>query len=951
MQSKFLKLVIGLGLIASSFCAYAQSDADYYQLARAEGKKNNFAKATEYCLTGLQKTPMDMDLKEYLGKCYLETGKLDQARMTLLDVLRKSPDRDDARRYMITIESLSKRNASAICYVNELLETNPYDKDLWLKKVNLYRELHNNVEAEKSISRLLQIFPNDEGVRKTYNTIIRESASNSLKKENLEEAAMQYQNALLTTKRDPEMFDNLINTQIKLGDYSEALNSTNKALFFMPGNSTFLAKKASILESQGNYTQAIATLQEALRKNNSPQLRKQLDYLVSESARVQVNNDPYVLYWKIYNSNRGDSEAFKFLLNTALERGKLDDAQELLSPALRSRPNDKTLLLKQIQVFERTQQTSKAEALYDRLNQLYPNDTDIAAKFHQIRFNQAKADLKNEEYAKALQGFLITVKNPDYATISREGLFNSYVGLRNKDQATQAIDALIAQHPQEERYLLMKIEYLRNCADYAAGLNVAKQFHTQFPHSTLFPEELELLSNQYIKALILQEKYDEVVDISDYVISIKPDNLQSYLYGLNARVSQKKLDESARFIESALVQFPNHRDLRMRLAGIQGEMKNHKRAAELLGDLRREYPYNDTISMAWAEEMFLTGRALEAANQQDEAIVVYKQIIEENPRDLNSSLKLLSLLNERKQHQEAMQLVDQCLQQHPNQNDLIYQKAVIYENTGEWENALDYYQQYVPSADKLEAIKEHIRFLRSKYFKNSITASFTNVKSDSVLLNIPVASLEYARRIDDFNTFVIRGNYAGKNNGVGIQGEVDWYLKLKNKSSFLFSAGIANQFFQKYKASISYFQPFAKDWQLEIGGRYAKLSNDANFYTALVGIERAWNGIWLNGKAFYMTDSDDNYYNVLLQSRFYLANELDYFTVMAGMGNAPEDQRLDFQLNNFLSYANSMVGAGYRHHIGYKSAIGLLGTWSSYKMGDEAFINQYNVSLMFTTKF
>jgi|GEM_PF-1601888 len=952
MQNKIMRLVVGLGLITGSICSvYAQSDADYYQLAREAGKKNNFAKATEYCLTGLKKTPMDMDLKEYLGKCYLETGKLDQARITLLDVLRKSPDRDDARRYMITIESLAKRNASAICYVNELLETNPYDKDLWLKKVNLYRELHNNVEAEKSISRLLQIFPNDPGVRNTYQTIVKENASTSLKKENLEEAAMQYQNALLTSKRDPEMFDNLINTQIKLGDYHEALNSTNKALFFMPNHAGFLGKKASILEAQGNYNQAIAVLEQSLKRNNNPQLRKQLDYLISESARTQANNDPYVLYGKIYAKNKGDQEAFKFLLNTAMERGKYDDAQALLSPALRQRPNDKSLLLKQVQLFERTQQNAKAEALYERLFQLYPNDSDIAAKYNHLRYNQARIALINQEYLKAESGFLLTAKDPAYSDSSNENLFKAYVGLKNKEKAMLTIDKLINRHPEEEKYPLMKIEFLRNITDYPPAYEAAKQFHKTFPNSKNFPEELDLLANQYIKALMAQEKYNEVIVISDYVISVNPDRLQPYLYGLNARVSQNKMDESVGYIQQALLKFPSHKDLRMRLAGIQGEMNNHKRAAEILGDLRREYQYNDTISNAWAEEMFLYGKALESEGKKEEAIATYFSIVQDKPNDLATSLKLLALMNEEKQHQRAMQLVDQCLQHHPNQNDLIFQKAVIYENTGDWNNALIYYEQYVPTVEKLETVRDHIKYLKSKNYKNSITASFTNVKSDSILLNIPVASLEYAHRVNEWNTFIIRGNYAGKNSGVGVQGEIDWYHGFKNKSSFLINAGVSNRFFQKYKVALSYFQPFGQGWQAELGGRYAKLSNNADFYTGIVGLEKTWNSTWLNGKALFMSDGDKNYYNFLLQSRFYMVNDRDYFSVMASIGNAPEDQRLDFQLNNFLSYANSMVGAGYRHHLSYKSAIGFLGTWSSYKMTPTAYINQYNVSLLFTTKF
>jgi tetratricopeptide (TPR) repeat protein len=146
---------------------------DLFILAKREGKSLNFEAAAKYCEQALEQTPLDMDIKEYLGKCYMETGRLQEARIILLDVLNKSPNRVDARHYLLNIETQTKRYSSAVCYANELLEITPYSKTLWMRKISLYQLMNNQVEAERATKRLYHIFPEDEEVKTIYNNLLK----------------------------------------------------------------------------------------------------------------------------------------------------------------------------------------------------------------------------------------------------------------------------------------------------------------------------------------------------------------------------------------------------------------------------------------------------------------------------------------------------------------------------------------------------------------------------------------------------------------------------------------------------------------------------------------------------------------------------------------------------------------------------------------------------------
>ena len=216
------------GTVYAQGSDFPETSDEYFAKAKIEGNKNqNFERAAAYCEKALELAPLDMDIKEYLGKCYMELGELEKARITLLDVLQKSPRRTDARHYLLNIETQSKRYSSAVCYANELLEITPYSKTLWMRKIGLYNLMDNRVEANRLTKRLYQIFPQDEEIRIMYNNVLMEDALKNNKEGDLTGAVQQYKEALKVNKYDAELYLNLINLYMKLGNTAEALNTAD----------------------------------------------------------------------------------------------------------------------------------------------------------------------------------------------------------------------------------------------------------------------------------------------------------------------------------------------------------------------------------------------------------------------------------------------------------------------------------------------------------------------------------------------------------------------------------------------------------------------------------------------------------------------------------------------------------------------------------------------------
>ena len=943
-------ILVSLFGLTLSFAQRSSSD-ELFTLAKIEGnQKGNYEKAANYCEQALKIAPLDMDIKEYLGKCYMELGQLEKARITLLDVLDKSPRRVDARHYLVNIESQTERYSSAVCYVNELLEITPYSKTLWMKKINLYSLMGNQVEANRATKRLYHVFPEDQEVRQMYNNILKEEAQRLAKSQDVESSIQNYEAALKVIKNDPDLYISLINAHIRMGNFDAALQVADQGLYYFPNNREIFNKKIGVLEAQYEYQKAIDLVNARLAKGPDPYYSGLVLYLTSEAARYYRNKDPYELYGQIYERDRSNRDAYNYLLNTALARGYFGTAQELISQGLKANPTSKEMLSKQLYLYEMQQNKEGERATIEKLYRLYPQDAEIREKYDIVSFQQAKADFIAQDYKSAKPAFQRLTLHPELGKAAQTYLFAIYMEQKNYEMAGELIDDLMIKYPDDYQLVLRKIDLLVATEDFEEAYTMAVTYKNSYPDVEEYGFAIEEVGVAYIKYLNEYDDYETVKIIADELIQFNRNNRLAYNYAIGARVSMSEFQQALDVCDVALRVFPDAKDFKIKRAGILSESGRLDESIDAHRELMLAYPYNKLLRDAYIEELYKRGRFYDERKSYRQAKLIYEEILKIKPSEVLASIKLANILMEEKEYELAMTIIDNSLLLNRGNNDLLLKKAQIHEKLEEYEKAKEFAAQFVPTYDKLESHKDYLDYLDSKMLKNQVNVSYLSVRTDSIAINTSVATFEYMR-FHKRNTYVGRFNYAGRPVGVGVQGEIDWYHTFTNKSSFMFNVGIANQFFPKFRVGLSYFQPIEKVWQVELGGRYMKLTDDTNFFTGILGLERTYDRVWLNARLFVMSDEERLYNNLIVQSRFYMNNERDHLIAMASIGNAPEDTRLDFQIETFLSFWNTMVGAGYFHFFNHRTSAGIMGNWYNFKLGDDFYLNQYNLFIIVRTKF
>ena len=558
--------------------------------------------------------------------------------------------------------------------------------------------------------------------------------------------------------------------------------------------------------------------------------------------------------------------------------------------------------------------------------------------------------LENKNYKAASDAFARLQNHPEFGLFATNHLIDIYAAQGLFDKAHGLVDELIDRDKNDVNPKLKKIQLFTLDNKYEKAYDYLQESKALHPgNNQIGSMEIDFLLG-YTKYLIENEEFKVAESISNEILEKDVNNKLAHLYRINAQLNMRQFEDASTSIENALSQFPEDRDLKLKLADVYANSDRIDESVRVLEELAEQYSYNQAIKNSLVEQMFRKAKKHEDKKEFDKAKSTYFRILEIEPNDTLSVLKIANILIEQEKLEEAEKIVDQGLSIHNSHNEMLFLKGMIALRKEDYAKALEYMTLYVPSLRRMKAHEDLIEFIKSKSLKNQLNLSYLRVRSDSLLITASIATIEYMR-YERRNVFVGRINYAARTTGIGLQGEVDWYHTFKNKSNFLINAAVANQFFQPFKIGASFYQPFKKHYQAELGARYIKQANKEDLYAGIIGLERYFDRVWVNARATVMAKKENIYSNIFAQARVSLKNERNYVTAMASIGTVPEDQKLDFQINTFTSFVNTMVGAGYYHNFNYYASAGVQGNWYTFRVTPERYINQYNLYLIVRVKF
>ncbi|MCH5219849.1 MAG: tetratricopeptide repeat protein [Muribaculaceae bacterium] len=369
-----------------------------YYSSRAENYENagSWEAAKREIDAGLAKFPDNPDLRYLNGRYYYyAVGDLEQARYNLVKSIQSDDQNFKAKRLMVDIEDEAKRYSSAICYINELLEFQPYDRDMWRRKIALYNKIGHRTEADQALTRLARIYPNDSIVQRDLNARNKENWISRLSSTPLDERSGLLESWIDLDNRNIEYYTELVNVYRQVGDYDRAIGAANRGLRWFPSNGDLTRLVVSMLTEMGQLTRALNFARE--HRMGTP-IYNNLLREVADDARMR---DPYEANGRLYLAT-GDTIALRYLLNTSITRGYYDDAIVYLNEAYNRFGRTPDLLYKEYTLEKRFGDEKGVMRVLQQINQANFTIDGLDDEFAAMLIDLANREIENGDYESAL---------------------------------------------------------------------------------------------------------------------------------------------------------------------------------------------------------------------------------------------------------------------------------------------------------------------------------------------------------------------------------------------------------------------------------------------------------------------------------------------------------------------------------------------------------------------
>ena len=856
----------------------------------------------------------------YLYGVYYYYGKKDvkTARYRYLKAINASEHHFKARQEMIRVEEGLKNYSSAICYINELLEYQPYDRELWERKISLYRKLGNMAEADDLRMRLAHIYNNDDTLRNFRNNqwnrmlmknerVIKVDSLELKIEENKQEPKYDDYNQLTELYTSLGEYDKAIETAMRYLSKSKNLTATERR--------AMTRKAASLMVNLGRYAQAqefVVDRRQLYHADRS--FQDSVMILIAEHTRM---NDPYEANARLYEKT-GNRDALDYLTNTAISRGYYDDALVYIKKRY---GNDSTEMLKRQYGLEI--RMGHQQAAQNTLMKLYRRNADTSK-------------LRND-YIDAFQ------------QLSNSDIVNGQWQDAEKD--LRELYKLLGDTIENEYWPSMmtrrittyghlgQFEVADSIHQYAVGLDPL--------HRGQYDSAYEELMVRRIRDLVEEEHHDSALQVSKNLLERMPNSSAALRNCINL---SQLLNDNTLFYEHAKKGYENNKCepyyTNKYVVALQQQRKYDDALLMLDSCIQTQRIPNPQliatysgITYLWATQQMDTLRKLPEKEKYDHPDSIWDE------------------------YKTIISRIEKALKRDSINQELQFVRATAYERIHQWDSAFLYQQRYWnPSVAEQREYYQHTDYLQYKSFRERVDISYTHAFYDTHEGNLAstghlysIATVAYTH-LADSNTYTGQVSYKGidgyhnasghEAGGAGIEMMLQWEHQFPGHWSGMFSASWSNRYFSKWGANASMSYAANRGWtpSLRLGYRRTpetylyldannrELAENEKYHLFLVtpSIEKSWERV----RATLTTDmalmKSGFYYNVGLKSKlFFKEDNVSSVSLISGFGTFPELTFFEQTALQNVSHTNSMVGFDAQILCSSRLTVGLSGSWNT----------------------
>ena len=869
--------------------------------------QHRWAKGKELLDESLEMYPDDAQLQYLAGRYWWNGKNYDRARYHLVKACQINYHYVDAKTLLVNIEEITGNYSSAICYVNELLEVNPYWKGLWLRKVDLYKKMGNYDEANSLLQRLSQIYPTDATITGDYFDVLESTYQQARLAGDTNAAEAALKEIVHITPSDTDYQMAYTNILVREGRTTDALNNLTYAINATPGNVILIQRATEIMLAEGKTAGALALVRAQYEEHKTPELKRLYDSVLAESARMQDESDPYDMHMRVYNTTRSES-ALQYLLSHSVKKGYYDDALFYINEARKRRGDSAKWYMMEYEVYDRMGRHDSAGKVLETGLKSYPDDYDLNLAACRQKLSEASSEMAEGSYNQAIQLLEFVRRHsvePEYRGVAVRRLATCYRETAQMDMAVLMLKERLKYDPEYQvtvdyASLLVKqgrpeaaLQAIQASFDDARDTVALRALGNAYKE-TAYPYLKEKLSSGAVKGL---------QPITDMILSIDPKDY----WGL--RYSLRTADDALPYALRGIRVYPDDLTFPIRAANILSDRGHNERALNILRSYLSDFPADDDLQRAYA----------------------------------GVSDKVANVLFKDKDYDRAEAVLDSALAMRPLDPGLRYTRGLLYEKRHQWDSAYVYQRHYQPSVLEEGEFKARMNAIRAHTLKNTVDVGadiFRFTDSQHLMGN---AGVGYTHSWQE-DELELRVNYTGRDadydsdeqmynsvGGQGLQFQGAWTHEFGKIVSLKGATSYGTAFFPRWTVDADFNWHLPKDWDLQTVLSYRYMRDRSSMYSGALGLYHTFDSMYAGGKVTLGTLKDSFFFNAQARVRFYpVDGGRSYVEAQGGAGTAPELTFLNYYYDaGIYNNLNSFVAVTGSWAVTYNLALQLSGTWTT----------------------
>ena len=869
--------------------------------------QHRWAKGKELLDESLDLYPDDANLHYLAGRYWWNGKNYDRARYHLVKACQLDYHFVDAKTLLVSIEEITGNYSSAICYVNELLEVNPYWKGLWLRKVDLYKKMGNFEEANTLLQRLSQIYPSDASITGDYFDVLESSYQQARLDGDMNAAEAALKEIVRITPSDTDYQMAYTNILVREGRTGAALDNLTYAINASPGNEILIRKATEIMLSEGKTASALALARAQYEEYKTKNLKDLYDYVLTESAKIQEETDPYAMYTRIYKTGH-TFESLQYLLSHSIQKGYYDDALYYIGEARRVRGDAPRWYAMEYEVYDRMGRTDSAGKVLEAALAKYPNDYDLSLAACRQRLKEAGELMGEGAYNQAVPLLEYVRKrsvDPELKALAVRRLATCYRETNQMDLAVQMLRERIKTDPEYQ----VTIDYaslLVKQGKAEAALQALEASYVEARDTVAFQalgNAYQETAYAYLRDKLASGAVKGLQSITDMLLVIDDQDYWGLRYSL--RTAEDPLPYALRGMQL----YPDDLTFPIKAANELSDRGHNERALNILRSYLADFPADDDLQRVYA----------------------------------GISDKIATKLYKDKNYSRAEAVLDSALVVRPLDPGVRYTRGLLYEKRHQWDSAYVFQSNYTPSVLEEGEYKERMNTLRARTLHNSVDAGMDLFRFTDNQHLLGLASVGYTRSWAE-DALELRLNYTGRDadydndekmyNSVGGQGLQllgSWSHDFESIVSLKASTGFSNAFFPRWVVDVNFNWHLPYDWDIDTGVSYRFMRDGSSMYALNGGLYKSFGHFYAGGRGTIGALHDIFFFNTLARLRFYpVEGGRSYIEAQGGAGTAPELSFLNYYYSSTIyNQLNSFVSLTAQWAVTYNLALQLSGTWNT----------------------